>query len=129
MRLFSSFAILMIIARSLGLCCFAEWAKIPHEHIVLGNVMPEELAHHHDPPQMTDHMPLSPTPTIHGGIVLSVSFGEWQNLLSDFYLLAFPRDQRFLIHLLWIARIANPNPPAWQHLLRKIDPPPRLIYI
>jgi hypothetical protein len=126
MRWFSVLAILMLVVRSLGLCCFADWAKIPHDHIIVGTVTPEEFAHHHDPPpQMAAELPASHTTIIHSGIVLSVSFGEWLTVLSDFNLLVYPYAPLFLVPLPLLARVAANDSLPHQLALLQIDPPPR----
>ena len=126
MRWFSVLAILLFVVRSLELCCFADWANIPHEHVVMGTVTPEEFAHHHDPPpQTTAGLLVSHATVIHSGIVLSVSFCDLLAAVSDFNLLVFPNAPLLLIPLLLLAIVATNDSMPHQFAFLRIDPPPR----
>jgi hypothetical protein len=126
MRWFSVLAILFLVVHSLELCCSADWAKIPHEHIVMGTVTPEGFAHHHDPPpQMVAELPASHATVIHDGIILSVSSCEWLTFLAEFNFLVFPYAPLFLIPFPLLARVAANDSMPHQLALLDIDPPPR----
>jgi hypothetical protein len=127
MRWFSFFAALMLIVRSFAPCCFADWSRMPHAHMMLGAFSADAFAHHHEP--MPCPAAIAPgTPSIGTGIILSLPFGDWQNFLANFFLVAFAHARGLDFDLPMIALIAAQTLLLRARFIRPLDPPPRQVF-
>lgn len=124
MRWFSMLALLMLVARSVAPCCFADWSSAPHTHVLLGLVTADAFAHHHSMMPCFESSMLGAR-NLDNGIIFSFPFDDWQNFLSKFLLIALSRAMAFAIFLLLIAQVAKRDELSRLHLAFEFDPPPR----
>ncbi|MBI5650339.1 MAG: hypothetical protein HZC40_07835 [Chloroflexi bacterium] len=100
---------------------------MPHAHLLLGAVATDAFAHHHEPmpcPAFTT----PGAPSIDTGIIFSLPFGEWQNFLANFFLIAFAHARGLDFYLPVIALIAAQTLLLRARCIRPLDPPPRSVF-
>lgn len=85
-RRFYAVMLVLMMVRALLPFVFGQALRLPHAHVIIGNVTPEELREHEQwHSQPTDDSKQS---IITGGIIVSLPFGDWQGLLLDLFLIA-----------------------------------------